>query len=75
MKDFYLVKCKSDVPFILGQFDTREEAEAALGRERADTRASLQVVVDLSRIDPAQGKINYPIPICDMMRMVEWNTF
>lgn len=75
MKDFYLVKCKNNVPFILGQFDTREEAEAALGRERADTRASLQVVVDLSRIDPVQVKNNYSIPICDMMRVVEWNTF
>lgn len=64
---YYLIKSVNNIPFILGQFDTREGAEAALSREKIDTRAGLQIVADVTRttstdVDDVLG---------DIMRVVE----
>ena len=29
MKEYYLIKCRNNIPFIIGQYDTEEDSGAA----------------------------------------------
>lgn len=46
MKEYYLVKCKNNIPFIVGQYDT--EAKKAKYRESPDSE--LMIVVNIERL-------------------------
>lgn len=48
MKEYYLVKCKNNIPFIVGQYDTEEEAKKAKYRESPDSE--LMIVVNIERL-------------------------
>lgn len=48
MKEYYLVKYKNNIPFIVGQYDTEEEAKKAKYHESPDSE--LMIVVNIERL-------------------------
>lgn len=62
MKEYYLVKCKNNIPFIVGQYDTEEEAKKAKYRESPDSE--LMIVVNIERLKNAESDKNYYHNLC-----------
>lgn len=62
MKEFYLIKLKNNVPFIIGQYDT-EEAVKAKYRESVDSE--LMVTVALDRLKSMEANRNYYQNMCN----------
>ena len=62
MKEYYLVKCKNNIPFIVGQYDTEEEAKRAKYRESPDSE--LMIVVNIERLKNAESDKNYYHNLC-----------
>lgn len=63
MKEFYLIKLKNNVPFIIGQYDTAEEAIKAKYRESVDSE--LIVTVALDRLKSVEADRNYYQNMCN----------
>lgn len=63
MKEFYLIKLKNNVPFIIGQYDTEEEAIKAKYRESVDSE--LIVTVALDRLKSVEADRNYYQNMCN----------
>lgn len=63
MKEFYLIKLKNNVPFIIGQYDTEEEAVKAKYRESVDSE--LMVTVALDRLKSVEADRNYYQNMCN----------
>lgn len=57
MKEYYLVKYKNNIPFIVGQYDTEEEAKKAKYHESPDSE--LMIVVNIERLKNAESDKNY----------------
>lgn len=62
MKEFYLIKLKNNVPFIIGQYDT-EEAVKAKYCESVDSK--LTVTVALDRLKSVEADRNYYQNMCN----------
>lgn len=58
MKEYYLVKCKNNIP--VGQYDT--EAKKAKYRESPDSE--LMIVVNIERLKNAESDKNYYHNLC-----------
>lgn len=63
MKEFYLIKFRNGIPFILGQYDTEEEAVEAKYRESVDSE--LTVTVALDRLKSVEADRNYYQNMCN----------
>jgi hypothetical protein len=62
MKEYYLVKYKNNIPFIVGQYDTEEEAKKAKYQESPDSE--LMIVVNIERLKNAESDKNYYHNLC-----------
>lgn len=49
MKEYYLIKCRNNVPFIIGQYDTEEDAKKAKCRENPNSELMIVVNIEKSR--------------------------
>lgn len=47
MKEYYLIKCRNNIPFIIGQYDTEEDARKAKNRENPNSE--LMIVVNIEK--------------------------
>lgn len=50
MKEYYLIKCRNNIPFIIGQYDTEEDARKAKNRENPNSE--LMIVVNIEKDKP-----------------------
>ena len=50
MKEFYLFKCRNSIPFIIGQYDTEEDARKAKNREIPNSE--IMMVVNIEKDKP-----------------------
>ena len=63
MKEFYLIKLKNNVPFIIGQYDTEEEAVEAKYLEGVDSK--LMIAVDLDKLKSIEADRDYYQNMCN----------
>ena len=63
MNDFYLIKFRNGIPFILGQYDTEEEAVEAKYREGVDSK--LMIAVDLDKLKSIEADRDYYQNMCN----------
>lgn len=63
MKEFYLIKSRNGIPFIIGQYDTEEEAVEAKCREGVDSK--LMVAVSLDKLKSVEADRNYYQSMCN----------
>lgn len=63
MKEFYLIKFRNGIPFILGQYDTEEEAVEAKYREGVDSK--LMIAVDLDKLKSIEADRDYYQNMCN----------
>lgn len=53
MKEYYLIKCRNNIPFIIGQYDTEEDTRKAKNREnRENPNSELMIVVNIEKDKP-----------------------
>ena len=50
MKEYYLIKCRNNIRFIIGQYDTEEDARKAKNRENPNSE--LMIVVNIEKDKP-----------------------
>lgn len=63
MKEFYLIKFRNGIPFILGQYDTEEEAVEAKYLEGVDSK--LMIAVDLDKLKSIEADRDYYQNMCN----------
>lgn len=63
MKEFYLIKFRNGIPFIIGHYDTEEEAVEAKYREGADSK--LMVAVSLDKLKSVEADRDYYQNMCN----------
>ena len=49
MKEYYLIKCRNNIPFIIGQYDTEEDARKAKNRENPNSELMIVVKISLRK--------------------------
>ena len=50
MKEYYQIKCRNNIPYIIGQYDTEEDARKAKNRENPNPE--LTIVVNIEKVKP-----------------------
>lgn len=63
MKEFYLIKFRNGIPFIIGHYDTEEEAVEAKYREGVDSK--LMIAVSLDKLKSVEADRDYYQNMCN----------